>query len=108
MDPLLGPVLIRDADLAEIVLRKLAGLPLETHQRRDGTRPQRLRTRIQCAVPAGIPLETRPMEQLDGPQRWVLGQRCDYDCAIRVRLRWRADPPPRALRRVIDGCDPFF
>jgi hypothetical protein len=39
MDLRLCPVLIGDQHLAEVVLRKLAGQPLEPDQRRDHPRP---------------------------------------------------------------------
>lgn len=50
----LSPVVIRDEDFAEVVLRKLTGQPLERYQRRDHARPQRLRERIQRRLPARI------------------------------------------------------
>ena len=74
----LGPVLIADAHFAEVVLRELAGQSLEPHQRRHRAGPQRLRQGIQRALAAGVAGLPRAMQQLDRPQRRVLGQRLHH------------------------------
>ena len=104
----LSPVVIRDEDFAEVVLRKLSGQPLEPHQRRDHARPQRLRERIQRRLPARIACHPGAMQELDRPQRRVLGQRLHEDVAIGCGFRWTSDLASGALRSVIDRRDRRF
>jgi hypothetical protein len=73
MDLRLGPVVIRDEHFAEVVLRKLASQSLESDQRCHHARPQHLREGIQRRLPTRVARHASAMQELDRPERRVLG-----------------------------------
>ena len=61
-----APVEEAHVDVAEVVLRELAREALEADHRPQPLGPQLLDQRVQGALAAGVALELRAAEQLDG------------------------------------------
>ncbi len=95
MHPAHAAVGERDIDLAEVVLRELAGQPLEAHLDGDARGAHRGDEFVQRALPARVAGQAGAPQDLDREQRRRLGDEIGHELPIRLGLA----RPAHARRR---------
>lgn len=106
MDAPLRSVEKRDVDVAEVMLRELAGEPFESHDRAKPLRAQLLHEPVERALPAVIALATRSTVQLQGHHVGLLGELGDEEIPERLRLRRTTDLAAPPLGGRVEAFHP--
>jgi hypothetical protein len=101
VDALLRTVDEPHVHVAEIVLRELAWETLEAHQRPHQLRAQRRDERVQRALPARVPVEPGPPQDLQREQIGLAAENPGDELAEPLHRRRPTDAPSLALGRIV-------